>query len=109
MRRFERTRWFTSYVNDSDEVASPDAFDVTVDGIEFDVAYDPTQPGTYHYSRHTPPADDYGFTSRRSSHRRSTTAHHIEAIRDFLAGCDPVTGYMEDDPDSDGSDDVDGG
>lgn len=93
-------------MDDSDEAASPDAFDVTVDDIEFSVAYDLTQPGAYHYSRHTPPADDYGFTSRRSDHRRSTTAQHIEAIRRFLAACDPVTGYIEDDPDDDGSDDV---
>lgn len=32
-------------------------------------------------------------------------AAHLEVIRDFLDACDPVTGYLEDDPDDDGSDD----
>ena len=90
-----------------DESPSPDAFEVTVDGIEFSVVYDETQPGAYHYTRRTPPAYGYGFTSRLSTHQRRSVAMHIMGIRDFLAGCDPITGYMEDDPDDDGLDDVD--
>lgn len=88
-------------MDENDENPSPDAFEVTVDGVEFSVVYDPRQPGTYNYTRRTHPAYGYGFGSRRSDHRRSTTAHHIEAIRDFLSACDPDTGYIEDDPDDD--------
>lgn len=85
----------TSPVDTPDE-RSPDAFDVTVEGIEFSVTYDVAQPGAYHYTRITPPAVGYGFTSRRSDHQRSTTEHHLEVIRGFPASCDPVTGYLED-------------
>ena len=85
-----------------DAADSPDTLTVTVDGDVFDVVYDPTQPGAYHYTRRTGPAPGYGFTSRRSDHARSTTAEHVEAIRSFLAMVDPVTGYIEDDPDDDG-------
>ncbi|GAA2513128.1 hypothetical protein [Pilimelia columellifera] len=90
----------------SDAEPSPDCFRLTVDGDVFDVAYDPTQPGAYHYTRVTGPAPGYGFTSRRSDHGRNTTAEHVEAIRSFLDVLDPVTGYMEDDPDDDGEDDT---
>lgn len=85
---------------------SPDAFELTVDGVEFSVVYDPTQPGGYHYTRRTPPAYGYGFSSRRSDHTRSTVAEHEASIRNFLSMCDPETGYIEDDTD-DGSDDTD--
>ncbi len=44
--------------------------------------------------------------SRRSDHARSTTAEHVEAIRSFLAMVDPVTGYIEDEPDDDGKDET---
>jgi hypothetical protein len=76
---------------------SPDRFRLRVDGIEFDVAYDESQPGAYHYTRRTPPAAGYGFTARRSDHVRSTMAEHEAAVRDFLAQVDPDTGYIEDD------------
>jgi hypothetical protein len=98
--------WLTCAVEESESNPSPDAFEVTVDGIQFSVVYDSNQPGTYHYTRRSHPAYGYGFTSRRSDHQRSTTARHIDAIRNFLGICDPVTGYIEDDPDDDGSDDV---
>lgn len=85
--------------NDGEE-ASPDHLDLTVDGMTFSVAYDPSQPGTYHYTRCAGipggPAVGYGFSSRRSDHQRSTTAAHVEAIRDFIGMVDPVTGYIED-------------
>ena len=55
---------------------SPDRLRLTVDGELFDVAYDLTQPGTYHYTRLSRPAPGYGFTSRRSDYTRSTTAEH---------------------------------
>ncbi len=78
---------------------------LTVDGQVFDVAYDPEQPGTYHYRRLTGPAPGYGFSIRRSDHVRSTTAKHVERIRGFLDAVDPITGYIEDDPDELGEDD----
>jgi hypothetical protein len=93
-------------MNPSDTEPSPDRFRLSVDGDVFDVAYDPTQPGAYHYTRLTGPAPGYGFTRRRSDHVRSTSAEHVEAIRSFLGMVDPVTGYIEDDPDDDGEDDT---
>jgi hypothetical protein len=90
----------------SDTDASPDRCRLTVDDDVFDVAYDLSQPGAYHYTRLTGPAPGYGFTSRRSDHGRSTTAEHVQAIRSFLDMVDPVTGYTEDDPDDDGEDDA---
>lgn len=92
-------------MDDRDQGRSPDALRLVVDGVEFSIEYDPSQPGAYHYTRRTRPASGYGFTSRSSDHQRSTIARHIDAIRNFLAMCDPVTGYLEDDPDDDGSDD----
>ena len=81
----------------SDSDPSPDRFRITVDGEDFDVAYDLSQPGAYHYTRRTGPAPGYGFTARRSDHGRSSRAEHIEQIRAFLSAVDPVTGYLEDD------------
>jgi hypothetical protein len=78
---------------------SPDRRRLTVDGEVFDVAYDPEQPGAYHYRRLTGPAPGYGFTVRKSTHARSTTAEHRARIRGFLEEVDPITGYLEDDPD----------
>jgi hypothetical protein len=76
--------------------ASPDHLRLTVDGVVFEVAHDPSQPGAYHYTRVTPPAAGYGFTGRRSDSGRSTTAEHVDQIRAFLAAVDPETGYIED-------------
>lgn len=74
---------------------------ITVGGMVFSVVHDATQPGAYHYTRlpGVPggPAVGYGFTRRRSDHQRQSTAAHVEAIRDFIAMVDPVTGYIEDD------------
>ncbi|WP_345521584.1 hypothetical protein [Nocardioides conyzicola] len=80
---------------------------MTVDGVDFSVAYDVSQPGAYHYTVAATagggPALKYGFTSRRSDYGKSTTAEHIEAIRTFLSAVDPVTGYIEDDQSEDDS------
>jgi hypothetical protein len=86
---------------------SPDRFRMTVNGAEFEVAYDPSQPGAYHYTRLTEPASGYGFTARRSDSQRSTIPEHEASIRAFLDAVDPVTGYLEDDPDDDGEDEDD--
>ena len=79
---------------------------LTVDGEVFDVAYDPEQPGAYHYIRLTGPAPGYGFSTRRSDHVRSTRAEHVERIQGFLAEIDPTTGYLWDDPAEIGEDDT---
>jgi hypothetical protein len=90
--------------------ASPDLIRLTVDGEVFDVAYDPVQPGAYHYTRLAGPAPGYGFSIRRSDHVRSTTAEHVTRIRGFLDALDPTTGYLPDDQDDEpaGSNDVGG-
>jgi len=94
-------------VENNQQDLSPDYLELTVDGMAFSVAYDASQPGTYHYARlpGAPggPAVGYGFTSGRSDHQRETTAAHIEAIRDFISMVDPVTGYIEDDEDGEDS------
>jgi hypothetical protein len=89
-----------------DTESIPARFRLTVDGDDFDIASDPIQPGTYHYTRIAGPAPGYGFTSRRSDHTESTAGEHVTAIRSFLEMVDPVTGYIEEDPDDDGDDDV---
>ena len=89
----------------NDTEPSPDRFRTTVTGVDFEVAYDPSQPGAYHYTRLTGPASGYGFTGRRSDHQRSTMYEHEAQIRAFLGAVDPVTGYIEDDPDDDSEDD----
>ena len=91
--------WLNAAVEPHESEPSPDRMRLTVDGEVFDVAYDPEQPGTYHYTRLTGPAPGYGFSTRRSDHVRSTTAKHVERIRGFLDAVDPITGYIEDDPD----------
>ena len=86
---------------EGDDETSPDYLELTVDGMAFSVAYDVSQPGAYHYTRLSGapggPAVGYGFSRRRSSHQRVTTAAHVDAIREFIAMVDPVTGYIEDD------------
>ncbi|GAB2858068.1 hypothetical protein [Nocardioides pacificus] len=73
---------------------SPDEFELAVDGMTFMVAYDSEQPGTYHYKRlgGVPggPALGHGFTERRSDHQRQTTTAHVEAIREWAEGLDPL-------------------
>jgi len=93
----------------SESASSPDRFRLTVDGEDFDVAYDPQQPGAYHYTRLTGPAPGYGFTTRRSDHVRSTAAEHVERIRGFLGEVDPTTGYLDDVPADAGANDTLGG
>lgn len=88
---------------------SPDRLSLTVDGQLFEVAHDPAQPGAYHYDWVSGPHHGYGFTSRRSDQERSTVAEHEAHIRDFLAAVDPVTGYIEDDPEDEDDEDLDPG
>jgi plasmid stability protein len=88
--------WLNGAVEPSGTESSPDRLRLTVDEV-VEVAYDPAQPGAYHYTRLTGPAPGYGFSVRRSDHARSTTAEHVERIRGFLSEVDPTTGYLEDD------------
>jgi hypothetical protein len=101
-------------VHGDQEDTSSDQLELTVDGMIFSVAYDPSQPGSCNYTRlpgvpgvpggpggpggH---AVDYGSSSRRSDHQRETLAAHAEGIRDFIAMVDPVTGYIKDEDDAD--------
>lgn len=91
--------------DDHSEV-SPDRLRLIVDGQVFDVGYDPDQPGAYHYSWANGINDGYGFGSRRSDHERSTVAEHEANIRDFLTAVDPETGFIEDDPEDVGDEDI---
>lgn len=75
----------------SDTSSPPERFRLTVDGDVFDIAYDPTQPGAYHYTQLTGVEPGRGFTSRRSDHARSTTAEHEAAIRSYLGVVDEAT------------------
>ena len=61
--------------------ASSDQLRLTFDGEVFDVRYDPSQPGAYHYTRLTGPAPGYAFTSRRSDHGKSSAAEHVDGQR----------------------------
>lgn len=79
------------------EPDSPDDFRITVDGQEFHVRHDSQQPGCYHYSWLTGPAEGYGFSSGRSDHQKSSILDHEVEIRSFLGMVDPETGYIEDD------------
>ena len=67
---------------------SPDRFRMTVNGAEFEVAYDPSQPGAYHYTRLTEPASGYGFTARLVREvisRDMLTAGQRQRIREAVA------------------------
>jgi hypothetical protein len=68
---------------------------VIVDGEVFDVTTQPDRPGQYHYAWISGPNPDYGFSSASSDGRLSSMVDHEEAIRNFLALVDPVTGYIE--------------
>lgn len=75
---------------------APDRQRLTVDGELFEVDYDSTQPGAYHFVWLTGPNPGYGFTTRVSSHTRQPQRVLIDSIVAFLAQVDPQTGYIED-------------
>jgi hypothetical protein len=89
------------------DAPSADSFHVTVDGFDFAIASDASQPGTYHYTRlpgaSGGPAVGYGFSGGRSDGQRLPRAAHVDSIRDFLAMVDPVSGYIEDTSEEDDS------
>jgi hypothetical protein len=70
---------------------------LTVDGERFLVALR-SHDGTRHeydYSSLSGPNDNNGFMS--SGYNVLGEEDHVEAIRGFLAGIDPETGYLADD------------
>ncbi|HTW13991.1 MAG TPA: hypothetical protein VMF51_02620 [Nocardioides sp.] len=92
------------------DAPSADNLHVTVDGFDFAITYDASQPGTYHYTRLpggcsgcSGPAVGYGFSGGRSDGQRLPRAAHVDSIRDFLAMVDPVSGYIEDTNEEDDS------
>jgi hypothetical protein len=70
-----------------------DAVMLTVDGQEFRVRARTDSPGTYDFDWLSGPAD-YGFGLTRSDGSGMSLSEMAEAIRDFLAGIDPATGYL---------------
>lgn len=75
---------------------APDHQRLTVNGELFEVNYDPSQPGTYHFAWLNGPNPDYGFSTRVSTHTRQPQQFLIDSAIDFLEQIDPRTGYVED-------------
>ncbi|MBB5639791.1 hypothetical protein [Cryobacterium roopkundense] len=67
---------------------------VTVDGETFFVRTRDND-GSTHYDWISGPNDGYGFSESGGRGPRSPE-RHVDAIRDFLAGIDPATGYLSD-------------
>lgn len=70
----------------------PETFRLTVDGEEFEVVR--INDRSYDYSWLSGPNAGYGF--RSTANAPGVDFDHEEAIRNFLAGIDPETGYLED-------------
>ena len=66
-------------------------FRVVVDGQTFDVD---KQDGANHLSWISGPNAGYGFSIGRSDGGALTEDHARAAVRQFLAGIDPATGYL---------------
>jgi hypothetical protein len=68
---------------------------VDVDGELFDVTAERDRPGQYHFEWLSGPNPGYGFAVGTSDGREMSSDDIEDAIRDFLAGVDPETGYIE--------------
>jgi hypothetical protein len=66
---------------------------VTVDGQDFRVCERAQQPGTYDFDWLNGP-NEYGFGISRSADCPMSLPEMKDTIRGFLAGIDPVTGYL---------------
>jgi hypothetical protein len=75
---------------------APDQLQLNVDGETFDIRYDLSQSGAYHFHWVSGPNQSYGFTSRISTHERMTHDQLVERARGFLQLVDPRTGFIED-------------
>ncbi len=68
---------------------------ITVDGEEFEVFQPYDSPGTYDLSWLTGPDPQYGFGIRTHPPAPVGRTELEDAVRDFLAQVDPVTGHIE--------------
>ena len=66
---------------------------MTVDGEDFRIRVRAGEPGTYDIDWLSGP-HDYGFGLSGSGRSPMTRPELEQAIRDFLAGIDPATGYL---------------
>jgi hypothetical protein len=80
----------------SERPAYDDVRELTVEGERFRVARRSGEPCTYDYTWLTGPNDGYGFTTSMTLEHTMSDAEHEEALRDFLSGIDPATGYLPD-------------
>ena len=74
--------------------AEGDPIMMTVDGQDFRVRERVGKPRTYDFDWLSGP-HDYGFGLTRAGDSEMTLPEMEEAIRDFLAGIDPATGYLK--------------
>lgn len=74
-----------------------DPYETFVDGELWVVQQRLNEPGTYEFKWVSGPNKGYGFTSATSDGAALTTAEVDESIREFLAGIDPLTGYLAED------------
>ncbi|WP_130509533.1 hypothetical protein [Krasilnikovia cinnamomea] len=68
---------------------------VDVDGEVFEIVSWSDRPGHYNYNWISGKNPGYGFGGVRSGGVEATLDEHIINIREFLAGVDPETGFME--------------
>lgn len=68
--------------------------EVTVEDHTFLVGPDPAQRGVYRFDWLTG-TPGYGFSAGRWEQGPMTVTEAEEAIRDFLAGIDPATGFLD--------------
>jgi hypothetical protein len=80
----------------SERPSYDDVRELTVDGERFRVARRSGERCTYDYTWLTGPNDGYGFTSSMNLEHMMSDTEHEEALRAFLSGIDPATGYLSD-------------
>ncbi|WP_427896098.1 bleomycin resistance protein [Kribbella sp. GL6] len=68
------------------------AYVLQVNGERFQITTRAGHPGTYDYTWLTGPNPGYGFTE---SGPATPTRNHHQAIRSFLSGINPTTGYLD--------------
>ena len=72
---------------------------LTVEGEEFEVRRNPTNPMQHDFVWLSGPNPGYGFSSTLGlalgPSRAAVEPHLLSSIREFLAAVDPVTGYIE--------------
>ncbi|MGW7680910.1 hypothetical protein ACWGID_09250 [Kribbella sp. NPDC054772] len=66
-----------------------------VDGELFEVSVRQDHPGTYDYDWVSGPNPGYGFSESGPQQHLRTQADHEQAVRAFLSGINPETGYLD--------------